>query len=162
MINSSDVFAFAGSVFRALAWGLFALFLAASLVQAAVHVVRRAGYAVMRLAEPPLAARQRLLGEPYAEAIERIRRAVPAGGEYLLVNGGTEPEGGPYWVRFELAPRRARFLGLVGELPDGETLRLRLPPGDCPVVVAFREGRPPVLLDRESFLRELDHLHGGG
>ena len=65
-------------------------------------------------------------------------------------------------MRFELAPRRARFLGLLRDLPDGETLRRRLPPGDSPVVVAFLEGRPPVLLDRESFLRELDRLHGGG
>ena len=162
MINTSGVLSFAGSVFRALALGLFGLFLAAALVQSGAHVVRRAGYAVLRGAEPPLATRRRLLGEPYAEAIERIRRAIPPDGEYLMVNGGIEPEGGPYWVRFELAPRRARFLGLLRELPDGETLRRRLPPGDSPVVVAFREGRPPVLLDRESFLRELDRLHGGG
>jgi len=155
------VLSFAGAVFRALTLGLFALLLLVSLPQTALHVVRRAGYAVAHWNESPLAARRRILGEPYADAVARIRRAIPPGGEYLLVNGRSEWEGGPYWARFELAPRRARFLGLWSELPDGETLRRRLPPQPSLVVIAFRDGEPPVLMDRETFLRELDRFHDG-
>jgi hypothetical protein len=154
---------FAGSVFRAAALGLLALFLLTSLPTAAIRVVQRTGYAVLRWREPPLATRRRILGEPYVAAIDRIRQAVPPDGEYLLVNGGSKWEAGPYWMRFELAPRRARFLGLLSELPDGERLRSSLQPfRDSPVVVAFREGQPPLLMDVESFLRELDRLHGRG
>jgi hypothetical protein len=156
------VLSYAGSAFRAVTLGLLALFLLTSLPSAVRRVVQRAGYAVLHRREPPLAARRRVLGEPYAAAVDRIRQAVPPDGEYLLVNGGSKWEGGPYWTRFELAPRRCRFLGLIGELPDGETLRRRLPPSARRVVIAFGEPRPPVLMDREGFLRWLDRLHGGG
>jgi hypothetical protein len=162
MINSAEMLSFAGSVFRAVTLGLFAVFLLASLPQTVLHVAGRIGYAASWLTEPPLAARRRVQGERYVDAIENIRRVVPIGGEYLLVNGGQEWQGNPYWLRFELAPRRARFLGLLSELPDGETLRRRLAPGRSPVVIAFPEGVPPVVMDRESFLRQLDRLHGRG
>ena len=148
---------FAGSVFRALTLGLFVLFFLAALPQAAVHVAERTGEAIRRWNEPPAAARERILGEPYAAAIERIRRAVPRDGDYLLVDGAPAWEGGSYWVRFELAPRRARFLGPWSQL----ALRGRLPQGSL-VVIAFGDGVPPLMMDRESFLRELDRVHGGG
>jgi hypothetical protein len=149
---------FAGSVFRALTLGLFVLFFLAALPQAAVHVAERAGEAIRRWNEPPEAARQRILGEPYAAAIERIRRAVPRNGDYLLVDGAPAWEGGSYWVRFELAPRRARFLGPRSELAS----RRRLPPEGSLVVIAFGDGVPPLMMDCESFLRELDKVHDGG
>jgi len=148
---------FAGFVFRALTLGLFVLFFLAALPQAAVHVAERTGEAIRQWNEPPAAARRRVLGEPCAAAIERIRRAVPRDGEYLLVDGAPPWEGGTYWVRFELAPRRARFLGPWSELAS----RRRRPPDGSLVVIAFGDGVPPLMMDRESFLRELDKVHGG-
>jgi len=158
VIDISEMLSFAGSVFRALTLGLLVVFFVAALPQAAVHVAERAGETVRRWNEPPEAARRRLLGEPCAAAIERIRRAVPPGGEYLLIEGAPPWEGGSYWVRFELAPRRARFLGPLSEL----AVSRRLPPQGSLVVIAFGDGDPPLMMDREAFLRELDRIHGGG
>lgn len=149
---------FAGSVFRALTLGLFALFLLAQLPQAIERTARRVVYAVSLRATPPRDVRRLVFGPPYVDAIARIRRVIPRRGAYVLVNGGREWEGGPYWTRFELAPRRARFLGLLSELPGSEVVSGSLPT-ELPVVVAFSDGVPPLLLDRESFLRELDRFH---
>jgi hypothetical protein len=156
------VLSFAGSAFRALALGAFALFLVHSGcltgLQAAGTITRAAA-----LADEDLAAvRRRMLGPSYVRAIERLRRDIPRDGEYLLVRDVTEGDGGgAYWVRYELAPRRARFLGDWNRLPDGRTLRRRLPPGPRLVVIAFTEPRPPVLMDRDDLLSALDRAHGG-
>lgn len=162
MINTSAVLAFAGSVLRAVALGIFALFL----VLAAPPAVSRSAKWVVQAAsvagDDLATARRRALGEPWVSAIAEIRRAVPRDGDYLLVNGGMEWEGGPYWVRFDLAPRRARFLGVWSELPDSATLRRSLPPGPRWVVIAFREPQPPILMAREDFLRALDDRSHGG
>lgn len=152
---------FAGSAFRALALGVFALFLLHSGAATALRVYQWVTQTASLANEDSLAVRRHTLGISYVRAIERLRRAIPRDGEYLLVRGKTEGEGGgSYWVRFELAPRRARFLGGWSELPDGETLRRRLPPGRW-VIIAFSEPRPPVLMEREDFLRALDRSHGG-
>jgi hypothetical protein len=156
------VSSFAGSAFRALALGVFALFLLHSGAATALRVHQWVGQAASLAGEDSLAVRRHVLGISYVRAIERLRRAIPRDGEYLLVRGKTEGEGGgSYWVRFELAPRRARFLGGWSELPDGETLRRRLPPGPRWVIIAFSEPRAPVLMEREDFLRALDRSHGG-
>jgi hypothetical protein len=156
------VSSFAGSTFRALALGVFALFLLHSGAATAVRVYGWLSRTSALAGEDSLAVRQHVLGISYVRAIERLRRAIPRDGEYLLVRGKTEGEGGgSYWVRFELAPRRARFLGGWSELPDGETLRRRLPPGPRWVIIAFSEPRAPVLMEREDFLRALDRSHGG-
>lgn len=150
---------FAGALFRTLALALFAGFLIASLPQTFRYTRYRIALAASALGEDPSVERRRILGERWVGAIDGIRRTIPADGEYLLVNGGKDWEAGPYWVRFELAPRRARFLGRLAELPDGATLRGSLPPGRF-VVIAYREPRPPKLMDREVFLRALDRRHG--
>jgi hypothetical protein len=163
VINTSAVLSFAGPVFRAVALGVFALHFALAIPAMVRWTVRWVGWAVPVAGEDPLAARRRCLTAPYAFAIERIRRTIPRDGEYLLVNGGTVREGGPLWVRFELAPRRARFLGRMAELPEADTLRRTLPPGPRWVVIAFRETKPPILMEREEFLRarEASSSHGG-
>jgi hypothetical protein len=142
---------------------LFGLFLAVSLPTAAVRTAKRTVLAVSTLGESPEAARRRVLGPPWVDAVEGIREAVPENGAYLLVNGGLEWEGGPYWVRFDLAPRRAIYLGQLAELPDGETVRRSLPK-NAPdlVVIALREPYPPILMKREDFLQELSRRHGRG
>ena len=163
MIHKPPVRSFADSVFRTVVLVLFGLFLAVSLPTAAIRTAKRTALAVSTLGESPEGARRRVLGERWVDAVDGIRRAVPENGAYLLVNGGLEWEGGPYWARFDLAPRRAIYLGQLAELPDGETLRRSLPP-NAPqyVVLAFREPFPPILMKREDFLRELDRRHGRG
>jgi hypothetical protein len=155
------VFAFAGSVFRAVALGIFLLSAAFAIPPAVSRTVRWVGQAASVAGEDLATIRRRFLGDPWVSAIEEIRRTIPRDGEYLLVNGGTKWGGGPYWVRFDLAPRRARFLGLWSELPAAEALRRRLPPGPRYVVIGFREPQPPILIEREDFLRLLERSHGG-
>jgi len=153
---------FAGSTFRALALGAFAIFLAHSGYWTLFRVSNCMRQAAPLFNEDTLAIRRRTLGPSYVRAIERLRREIPRDGEYLLVRDVTEGDGGgAYWVRFELAPRRARFLGDWTALPDGRTLRRKLPPRPRQVIIAFTEPRPPLLMDREDFLRALDRSHGG-
>lgn len=152
---------FAGSAFRALALAVFALFLIDSGASTVWHSWRGIAQAAALAGEDTSAIRRRLLGSRYLRAIEQLRRAIPRDGEYLLVGGGTEKHGGALWVRFELAPRRARFLGRWTELPVGRDLRRTLPPGPRWVVIAFSEPRPPILMDRQGFLLALDRSHGG-
>lgn len=161
MIDTFAVLAFFGSACRALALAAFALFLIHGASSTVVRSCRWMARTAPLADEDTSAIRRHLLGSRYLLAIERLRRAIPPDGEYLLVRGGTERQGGPLWVRFELAPRRARFLGPWTELPGGRDLRRKLPPGPRWVVIAFSEARPPILMDRQEFLRALDRSHGG-
>ena len=70
---------------------------------------RRLAETVPLAGEDARGARERSLGAPVVESLDAIRRAIPSTEEYLLVDGGEEFQGATYWVRFELAPRRARF-----------------------------------------------------
>jgi hypothetical protein len=62
-------------------------------------------------------------------------------------------------VRFDLAPRRARYLGLLSEMAGhhlpGDALAERLAAGPRWVVVAYADRQPPLLIEREAFLRQL-------
>lgn len=145
---------FAGSVFRTLVLGLFGLFLLSAGVAAAMNAGVRLHQAVALMGEDSAAARRRVLGDAYMDAIERIRRTIPPGGEYLLVDGGGERQAAPFWVRFDLAPRRARLVGALRDRPDPDRLAQRMPASSRWVVIAFY-GQPPVLIDRETFLLRL-------
>ena len=140
---------------------MLVLFLATAAPSMLLRSVGWSARAVSLAGEGPREARRRVLGGPWADAVEEIRRTVPSGGEYFLVNGGTEWGGGPNWARYDLAPRRALFLGLLSELPAGALLRERLPAGPQWVVIAFQEPQPPVLMAREDFLRALDRHRAG-
>jgi hypothetical protein len=108
------------------------------------------------------AARIRIYGESYTRAIDEIRRALPADEGYLLVEGGSGLLGGTYWVRYDLAPRRAVFLGRLDELTSADRLRRRLSANLRHVVVAFAAGKPPRLYDRYRFLQEIDRRGRAG
>lgn len=149
-----------GAALRAAALGLFALFLAVSLPSAAARSARRLAQAVGLAGEGREAARRRVLGDAWVEMVAAIRRAVPPDGAYLLVDATPEEEGGAYWVRYELAPRRAIFLGKVMELPPPERLAAETAGGPPWVVVAMRDRQPPLLFRRDVFLRALAQLHG--
>jgi hypothetical protein len=139
---------------------LFALFLAVSLPPAALRSAKRMAQAVGLTGEGPEAARRRVLGGPWVEMVEAIRRVIPPDGAYLLVDATAEEEGGAYWVRYELAPRRALFLGKVAELGPPDRLAAATAGGPPWVVVARRDRQPPLLFRRDDFLRGLARLHG--
>jgi hypothetical protein len=166
VIHNTAVLSFAGSVFRAVALGLLGLFVVTAIPPAALHTGTRVVQAARQAGEDLAGAWRRVQGADYVAAVERIRRTIPRDGEYLLVNGAAEWQGGPYWVRFDLAPRRARYLGLLSELAGrdllGNRLAERLPAGPRWVVVAFPDRQPPLLIEREAFLRQLRSSGGPG
>jgi hypothetical protein len=149
-------------VLRLLAVVSFALCLVALLPRAAKFAVGNLVLAAQRVGESPRRARERRLGTSYVEAIEAIRRAIPEDGDYLLVNFGEPWEGGPYWVRFELAPRRARYLGEWRDLPGTAALADQLEAGPQWVVAAFSDGVAPNLYDHAAFLEAVRRRRTAG
>jgi hypothetical protein len=147
----------------ALALAAFALFLAtsvpvalatsASRLLSALRVARQAG-------DDPYEARLRSFGLPYVETLETIRRTIPPNGVYALVDGEDDVEGSPLWVRHDLAPRKAIYLGKMRELPSVQRLQRRLPGRARWVIVAHAGNRAPVLVERYRFLRELEARRG--
>jgi hypothetical protein len=105
--------------------------------------------------EDPAAARGRVFGAAYVAAIEEIRRAVPPDGVYLLVDAQESEEGGLFWVRFDLAPRRALLLGHRDELTSPVELRRRRQRGAQLAVIVHSGGQPPELLHRSALWRRL-------
>jgi hypothetical protein len=162
LIDNVAVLSFAGSVLRAVALAILALSLLAALPLAALRVARRIGEVVPLAGEDARSAHARVLGAAAADALDSIRRTIPPDGEYLLLDGGAGWQGATYWVRFELAPRRARYAGQLSEMsgPSGASGQKRsLPAGPRWVVIAFPHD-PAVLLDRSDFLRRMNTRHG--
>jgi len=135
--------------------GLLGLFLAVAVPSALLRAGRevvRAAHAHESLAE----ARARVYGEDYTCAIDQIRRELPPGDAFLLVMGGEPNSGGTYWVRYDLAPRRAFYFGRLDELTSGAQVRHGLPANLRHVVVTFDSGEPPRLYERYRFVQEID------
>jgi hypothetical protein len=159
------VLTFAGSVLRAAALVLLAVSLLAAVPLAALRVGRRILEVVPLAGENARGAHVRVLGAAAADALGSIRRTIPPNGDYLLLDGGAEWQGATYWVRFELAPRRARYMGRLSEMSSeaGPVRQLRqtlsLAGGSRWVVIAFPHN-PAVLLDRGELLRRMDANHG--
>lgn len=154
--------ALAERALRLLAVVSLALFFVVQLPAAGRFAVSRMVLAVRLADESPRQARERRLGTSYVVAIEAIRRVVPEDGDYFLANFGEPWEGGPYWVRFELAPRRARYLGEWRDLPETAALADRLEAGPQWVVAAFADGVPPNLYDRAAFLDAVRRRRSAG
>ncbi|HEY4593500.1 MAG TPA: hypothetical protein VIJ61_13880 [Thermoanaerobaculia bacterium] len=151
-----------GNVFRvlqALVLALFAASLLVSLQQAAKRSWVRIDQAAKHLGEDSRQARRRVLGASWVAAEEEIARAIPAGGEYLLVDGGEERQGATLFLRYQLAPRKARFAGRLSEVANPARWAASLPAGDRWVVVAYT-GRPPMLVGRSDFPRWLETTLG--
>jgi hypothetical protein len=147
-----------GRLARGVALGLFAVFVVVSLPAAATHSFRRIVHAVVSglRGESSEAAVRRIQGDAYVDAVAAIARAVPREGAYFLLDAGPYRMGAAYWARFDLAPRKALFLGRLDDPQDRAALagRLAAAPG-LPVVVARGDREPPILLDQESFRREV-------
>jgi hypothetical protein len=134
------------------ALALFGLLLAVSLFWSTGRSVRRIYWAFAYAGETPLEERTRHFGPEYARAIEEIRRTIPPHAVYALVDADPIEKGSVLWVRFDLAPRRATYLGFLQDLREPRTVRQRLIREVRWIIVASVH-RPPVLYERHEFLR---------
>lgn len=148
-----------GSILRALILVLFAASLLAGSKQAAKRSWARFDQASTHLGEDSRQARRRALGARWVDAEAEILRAIPPGGDYLLVDGGAERQGATLFLRYQLAPRRARFAGRLSEVTDPPRWAASLPAGPRWVVVAYAR-RPPVLVGRADFSRWVEKTLG--
>jgi hypothetical protein len=145
-----------------LAVAIFALFLAAGLQQAVSRAWAMLHFAARTAGRESFdAARARFSGPAYVAAIDAIRDALPPDQPYLLVEGGRPQDGDLYWVRFDLAPRRAIYLGQLDQLTDVRRLRQRFPANVRQVIVAYGPGEPPRLLERYRFVQEVQRRAEG-
>jgi hypothetical protein len=149
------VLSFAGSVFRALTLALFAVSLLVGLGLGIYNSGQRFLGTIGYWGEDMAASRRRVMGDGWVETIAALRRAIPRDGEYFLVDGGGLRSGGAYFVRYDLAPRRARYLGPLADLRDPDKIAASMPPGPRWVVLTVPGDEPPVFLDRQEFLRQL-------
>ena len=147
---------FAGSVFRVLTLALFAASLLVGLAIGTYNSGQRLLGAAGYWGEDSAASRRRVMGDGWVETIAAIRRAVPRDGAYFLVDGGGPRGGAHYFVRYDLAPRKARYLGFLDDLVDPAKVSAAMPPGPRWVVITVPGDEPPVLLDRDEFLRQLE------
>jgi hypothetical protein len=146
--------------------GLALLAIAAHLAFALPGALSRTGTtlwtAAVRAGQDRGAVRQELRGAAYSAEIARLCRLLPSDTAYALVAAGRESAGGANWVRYDLAPRRAVYLGNLRNLPGPARTARRLPP-DLPwVVIAGDPGVPPRVFGREDFLRVLRELRRAG
>ncbi|HTQ78803.1 MAG TPA: hypothetical protein VMM92_02320, partial [Thermoanaerobaculia bacterium] len=135
---------------RNLAFGLFLLYLAVAAPLALVQAWTRVSDGLPHLGEDPETARRRTFGAPYTDAIAGIRRALPPGLAYVLINADDHEEGAPLWVRHDLAPHPAIFFGRLSQLPPN--VRRAFPRGSQPVILTFGYKEPPLLVGRKEFL----------
>lgn len=145
---------------RLLRWAalaLLALHLAVTLPGTLGRVWEWTAVSVERAGEDRLAVERRMKGAAYFDAIEAIRRLLPRQAAYGLVAGGREM-GEDNWVRYDLAPRRAVYLGELRSLPGPSRMARRIPPDLHYVVVAYDRGQPPRFFEREGFLQALLQL----
>ena len=136
------------------ALALFAVFLVLSLFEAARASAGNIRFLYFARGESPAEERSHAYGSAYVRAIEEIRRTIPEDGAYILISGGPEAEGGPYWVKYDLAPRRAVYLGELHTLQPVDRLRKRMPRAARWVVISYDSYRPPVLIERFKFVQE--------
>lgn len=143
------------SVVSLIALGLFSIYLAASVFRAAFETASNLYLLYRARGETPFQERARAYGPVYAHEIETIRRTIPRDGAYILLNGRPGEEGGPLWVKFDLAPRRAVYLGDLDKIDDIERLKRRIPRAARWVVIAYGSYDRPVLIERYKFVRRL-------
>lgn len=94
----------------------------------------------------------RVKGGEYVAGIEAIRRAIPEDGSYLLLKRDVAP-GLQNLVRYDLAPRRAWFLGSIAE--SRRVLEVGWRPGAPDAAVVTRGLRErPVIEDRLELATE--------
>ena len=136
------------------ALALFGLLLAVSLSWSTARAARRIYRAFTHAGETPVEERSRIFDPHYVQTIEEIRRRIPLHGVYALVDADPVEQGSAFWVRFDLAPRRAVYLGFLHELESPRTVRARMI-REARWVIVTSLHRLPVLYERHDFLRGL-------
>jgi hypothetical protein len=144
-----------GFALDVLAVALAVLFFAAAIPPALQRTCQLLQAEAALAGESLTASRARMYGPAYVQAIDQIRAAIDPDEPYLLVEAGGPRQGGVYWVRYDLAPRRAIFLGRLDELTPRD-LRRNQGANLRHVVVALGPGPPPRLFDRFAFRDLLD------
>jgi hypothetical protein len=146
---------------RALPWiraavglGALALFLAAAVPVSLRDAGSLTGWARQRYRLDAAGARSAVFGEPYVRGVEQVRRLIPEDAAYFLVNAVPEDEGPMCWVRYELAPRRAVFLGDLGRMKRRHLRLLQSRPVEW-VVIAYGAATPPRALPRQELVDSL-------
>ena len=143
------------SLLASLALALFAVYLIVSVSWAVLTSVQMVDLMVRLRGETPYQERSRIYGPEYTAGIASIRRTIPPDGAYVLINGTPEALGGPFWVKFDLAPRRAVFLGDLGKLGNVNRLRNRMPRATRWVVIAYGPYGRPEVIERYKFVQKL-------
>jgi hypothetical protein len=144
---------------RLLALGLLAVYFALNAPRTASIASYLLSLPRQVAGESAAAACARLFGAPYCRAIDELRRTLPVDRPYLLVAGDSPGTGATYWVRYDLAPRRAVYLGQLNHLTAAAWDRLdRLLPADFQQVVIACSQAPASLLDRRTFAARIGSL----
>jgi hypothetical protein len=136
-----------------LALGLFAVYLSVSIFRAAIETAKGGILLYSLRGETPYQERARCYGPVYTYEIEKIRKTIPRDGAYVLINGDPSEQGGPFWVKFDLAPRRAVYLGDLDNLGSIDRLKKRMPRAARWVVIAYGPYRRPELIERYKFVQ---------
>jgi hypothetical protein len=137
---------------------VLALFLAGLTVSVGwttAKAARRIQKAYLYGGESTLDQRTREFGGRYTQEIEAIRGLIPRDGVYVLVAGDDAELGGAIWAHFDLAPRRAVYLGFRKNLHHPVRLRRRIPPEAHWAVIGHAEG-PPELISVPQLLAEAE------
>ena len=140
---------------------LLAVYLAAAVPAGLSHAFDMLGAAAEHRGETLTDSRIRTFGDAYVRAIDDIRADLPADQAYLLVAAEDARLADAYWVRYELAPRRAFFWGQLDDHTDADRLRRRIAVNARLVVVAHGGGQPPRLYARHDFLSEIERRRSG-
>jgi len=144
-----------------LALGVFAVYLAVSISRAAIETAKNGILLYTLRGETPFQERARCYGPVYTHEIEKIRQTIPRDGAYILINGDPLEQGGPLWIKFDLAPRRAVYVGELDKLERVERLKKRMPRAARWVVIAYGPYRRPVLIERYKFVQEREERPKG-
>jgi hypothetical protein len=100
-------------------------------------------------------------GAPGASGANDANDASGAGAASPASGAGDVDDGGAgFWVRYDLAPRRAVFIGRLDQLRDAASLRRELD-ADLQQVVVATAGQPPRLYDREGFFKDVARRSAG-
>ena len=102
---------------------------------------------------------RRVRGMDYWNGIEAIRKEIPPDGTFLLA--WTSDEGTDVFTRFDLAPRRAAFLGRLLRGSQGWVAPSRPPDAPLWVVIANPLGQAPRLLGTDAFFGAADSFRRG-
>jgi hypothetical protein len=141
---------------------LVAVYLAAAFSLAAPASFERVKAAAAHQRETELTAAKRLFGSDFAVGVESVRQALAAGEPYLLIHAGERWTGGPFWVRYALAPRPAVFLGRLERVLPGRPGWQRVESETLlHLVVANGHHEEPDLYERQEFLHDFASAASG-